>query len=157
MNKYKSREVFQQSLSQTTLENDQKEDQRKLNRIAFTRFEKPLAKGYDLLTNQSINTTEILDASRTKRPTTVWNQVQMSSHSLNSSISLSQLPSAQSVILSSTPSLSDNQVMRKSISTPYLSSRRDNERAQTSIGTDRGKVPSLDLSKTQTPVRTGGF
>jgi hypothetical protein len=75
LNRFKAREVFQETLTQNSQLSEQREEDRKINRISYQRWERERDRGYDHVTNQKISTTLL---PHTKRPATVWEKLQVS-------------------------------------------------------------------------------
>jgi hypothetical protein len=75
LNKFKAREVFQQTLNQTTEQANSLQDEQKLNRISFQRWDNTIERGYDPVTNNKLPPAALLPLS--KRPATVWEKLQV--------------------------------------------------------------------------------
>jgi hypothetical protein len=76
LNKYKAREIFQETVTQNTHQNEQKDEERKINRISFQRWERGMDRGYDPVTNQKLSSSTLLPLTR--RPATVWEKLHVS-------------------------------------------------------------------------------
>ena len=74
LNRYKSREVFQNTLQNNTMQLETLTDDRKLNRISYQRWEHQIERDYDPVTNIKLSSTALIPLS--KRPLTVWEKVQ---------------------------------------------------------------------------------
>lgn len=73
LNKFKAREIFQQTINETSTKNDLTKEERKLNRVSYQRWERSIDRGYDPITSQKLSSAHLNPLAR--RPATVWEKL----------------------------------------------------------------------------------
>jgi hypothetical protein len=179
LNKFKAREVFQQTLNQNTEQADSLKEEQKVNRISFQRWDQTIDRGYDPITNNKLPPSSLLPLS--KRPMTVWEKLQIPSKEGHQTRPGTQQPQHQRYDLSQNHGspLDWGDGMRRDVSSsPALKEVQSSSRlgmamnkssvslalASASPAVDHTSrtvvtVPSLDLTRTSSSsaVRTGGL
>jgi len=111
-------------------------EERRMNRIKFNRWEKQIERGYDFIKNNN----EVYEPVPT-RPPTVWDRVQAPTPNNNNNNNNNEIDST----IQFTPHSQRGRLTNREIITARTGTK-DNTRASTS---NASRVPSLDLNQTQ--------